>query len=79
MEEHISDDESRRKRVKLSASADDQTLSAPTVAAPEPEPQPEPVVVNSAEDAQALKEAEVGITEFVCPDIPGFSGILKKR
>lgn len=33
----------------------------------------------STEDAQALKEAEVGITEFVSSDVQGFSGILKKR
>ncbi|KAJ5826637.1 hypothetical protein N7447_003400 [Penicillium robsamsonii] len=30
-------------------------------------------------DAQTLKEAEVGITEFVSNDTEGFSGILKKR
>ncbi|KAJ6191450.1 hypothetical protein N7519_001471 [Penicillium mononematosum] len=30
-------------------------------------------------DAQALKEVEVGITEFVSNDTEGFSGILKKR
>ncbi|KAJ9317545.1 hypothetical protein DTO271D3_2366 [Paecilomyces variotii] len=31
------------------------------------------------QDAQALKEAEVGITEFVSTGTEGFSGILKKR
>ncbi|KAL1860963.1 multisubstrate pseudouridine synthase 7 [Paecilomyces lecythidis] len=36
-----------------------------------------PAVLN--EDAQALKEAEVGITEFVSSSTQGFSGILKKR
>lgn len=30
-------------------------------------------------DTQALKEAEVGITEFVSNDTEGFFGILKKR
>ncbi|KGO78074.1 Pseudouridine synthase, TruD [Penicillium italicum] len=30
-------------------------------------------------EAQALKEGEVGITEFVSNDTEGFSGILKKR
>ncbi|OQE14645.1 hypothetical protein PENFLA_c036G06665 [Penicillium flavigenum] len=30
-------------------------------------------------DAQALKEVEVGITEFVSNDTEGFSGLLKKR
>jgi len=45
------------------------------------------VIVNDAietastavSDAQALKEVEVGITEFVSNDTEGFSGILKKR
>lgn len=76
MEDHHLDDESRRKRVKLST--DDQATAAQEIA--------EAVVeattittATAADDAQALKEAEVGITEFVCPDVPGFSGILKKR
>ena len=30
-------------------------------------------------DIQLSKEEEVGITEFVSPDLPGFNGILKKR
>ncbi|KAL9098034.1 MAG: hypothetical protein Q9187_009747 [Circinaria calcarea] len=30
-------------------------------------------------ESQLSKEAEVGITEFVSPDLPGFTGILKKR
>ena len=30
-------------------------------------------------ESQLSKEAEVGITEFVSPDLPGFNGILKKR
>lgn len=32
-----------------------------------------------SEEAQALKELEVGITEFVSAKNEGFSGILKKR
>ena len=28
---------------------------------------------------QLTKEAEVGITEFVSPELSGFTGILKKR
>ena len=31
------------------------------------------------EASQLSKENEVGITEFVSPGMPGFSGILKKR
>ena len=33
----------------------------------------------STADAQLKKETEVGIAEFVSPDLPGFTGILKKR
>lgn len=33
----------------------------------------------ASDDAQALKEIEVGITEFVSADSEGFSGLLKKR
>ncbi|KAI9875119.1 MAG: hypothetical protein M1830_008864, partial [Pleopsidium flavum] len=33
----------------------------------------------STADVQLQKEADVGITEFVSPDLPGFTGILKKR
>ncbi|KAE8355949.1 pseudouridine synthase [Aspergillus coremiiformis] len=37
------------------------------------------VVTINEGDAQALKEAEVGITEFVSAENAGFAGILKKR
>lgn len=30
-------------------------------------------------DDQFCKELECGITEFVSPELPGFTGILKKR
>jgi tRNA pseudouridine13 synthase len=62
------EDESRRKRLKLSdnASQDEPSLSTAAPAA-------------APEDAQAVKEAEVGITRFVSPDTPGFLGIVKKR
>ena len=30
-------------------------------------------------DLQLSKEAQVGITEFVSSDLPGFNGLLKKR
>lgn len=33
----------------------------------------------STQDAQAMKEMDVGITELVTADNEGFSGILKKR
>jgi hypothetical protein len=38
-----------------------------------------PKSVGTREDVQALKEIEVGITEYVNMDSEGFSGILKKR
>ena len=28
---------------------------------------------------QMHKEEDVGITEFISPDLPGFTGVLKKR
>lgn len=33
----------------------------------------------AVQDAQAMKEMDVGITELVTADNEGFSGILKKR
>lgn len=33
----------------------------------------------AAQDVQAMKEMDVGITELVTADNEGFSGILKKR
>lgn len=64
--------ESPRKRLKTEdtpVSAGDAVLHPSTV----------PGLEFSDGDAQTLKEAEVGITEFVSADNLGFSGILKKR
>ncbi|KAL1985821.1 hypothetical protein VTN96DRAFT_7313 [Rasamsonia emersonii] len=64
--------ESPRKRLKVADSSPKEATPAPSIsngAAAEV----------SAKEAKALKEAEVGITEFVSSDVPGFSGILKKR
>jgi hypothetical protein len=67
--------ESPRKRQKTSdagpeelAVAGDGAADVPTMTTPVAVP-----------DAQAVKEIEVGITEFVSSDNEGFSGILKKR
>ena len=38
-----------------------------------------PFVQDEALQDQASKEAACGITEFVCPEVLGFSGIFKKR
>ncbi|GAQ10304.1 multisubstrate pseudouridine synthase 7 [Aspergillus lentulus] len=63
--------ESPRKRLKTEDTpvSDDVVLPPSTV----------PALEISDGDAQALKEAEVGITEFVSSDNVGFSGVLKKR
>lgn len=62
----IPEDEARRKRVKIGDSSRDEGASA-TVAA------------DDDAAAQALKEAEVGITGFVSAVGSGFVGIVKKR
>lgn len=70
------EDESRRKRIKVSnGDSGSESLTAPIqglVGATADAGSP-------ALDAQAVKEAEVGITQFVSPDLPGFSGVVKKR
>lgn len=38
---------------------------------------PKPPVTEAVKETK--RETEVGITKFVSPDLPGFSGILKKR
>ena len=38
-----------------------------------------PPVHFNVHDMQLHKEEDVGITEFVSPELPGFTGILKKR
>ncbi|KAE8142517.1 pseudouridine synthase [Aspergillus pseudotamarii] len=63
--------ESPRKRLKVdNTSTTDEATLPPSAGAP---------AEISERDAQALKEAEVGITEFVSAENAGFSGILKKR
>lgn len=55
----------------------DQGATVPAAMASEP---PSAAALpQSSRNEQLSKEAEVGITEFVSPDLPGFSGILKKR
>lgn len=38
-----------------------------------------PLKGNTALHDQVDKEVACGITEFVCPDLLGFTGVLKKR
>ncbi|KAF7589308.1 hypothetical protein BBP40_004495 [Aspergillus hancockii] len=63
--------ESPRKRLKVDNAPTTEDASLP---------QPDAAIAGISEsDAQALKEAEVGITEFVSAENAGFAGILKKR
>jgi tRNA pseudouridine13 synthase len=39
----------------------------------------QPAAENEGEDDQLQKEIKAGITEFVSPDTPGFTGVLKQR
>lgn len=63
--------ESPRKRQKVD---NVQTEDNDTVVAEVPA-----VESSSSSNAQATREVDVGITEFVSADIPGFEGVLKKR
>lgn len=63
--------ESPRKRLKVDNTSTTEEATLPPSAGT-------PAAISES-DAQALKEAEVGITEFVSPENAGFSGILKKR
>jgi tRNA pseudouridine13 synthase len=65
--------ESPRKRQKTSDAGPEEIVVAGDGAADVP------TTPGAAPDAQAVKEVEVGITEFVSSDNEGFSGILKKR
>ncbi|KAE8147464.1 pseudouridine synthase [Aspergillus avenaceus] len=60
--------ESPRKRIKVDNDTSTEEAALPPAAA-----------AISESDAQALREAEVGITEFVSAENEGFAGLLKKR
>lgn len=63
--------ESPRKRLKVdNAQAEDNDTIVAEVPA---------VESSSSPVTQATREVDVGITEFVSADIPGFEGVLKKR
>lgn len=62
--------ESPRKRIKTEGTG---PSAENTVVAPET------AKLTATDDAQRLKEVEVGITEYVSRDNEGFAGILKKR
>lgn len=81
--ERLDPEESSRKRVKVSQEPDtSSTAQSLNDASSTQTPLAENLPTRnpaSTEDTQRMKEAEVGITHFVSPDISGFSGILKKR
>ncbi|PYI23733.1 tRNA pseudouridine synthase D [Aspergillus japonicus CBS 114.51] len=69
--------ESPRKRIKTDNTSITDDAVLPQAGGPvAEEPAAAPV---SADDAQARREIEVGITGYVSADNEGFSGILKKR
>jgi tRNA pseudouridine13 synthase len=59
--------ESPRKKVKLSSQLDGSDDLIPAV------------TPSSRIDVQTQKELDVGITDYISPHAPAFSGILKKR
>ena len=59
--------ESPHKKVKLSGGLDGPKDSTPAI------------TTRGPIDAQTQKELDVGITDYVSPHTPAFSGILKKR
>lgn len=76
--DRLDPEETSRKRLKVSQEPD--TLSTSQSLNDTPNSQSLPSRDSgSTEDTQRMKEAEVGITHFVSPDITGFSGVLKKR
>ncbi|RAL17003.1 pseudouridine synthase PUS7 [Aspergillus homomorphus CBS 101889] len=68
--------ESPRKRIKTDNTPTTDEAVLPQSGEPVAEPVAAPI---SADDAQARREVEVGITGYVSADNEGFSGILKKR
>ena len=69
---------SPRKKLKTMHLALDGTMD--DVEAPPNEPMPDaPPMDEDGPDTRLSKEAECGITEFVSPNLPGFTGVLKKR
>ncbi len=78
--EVLPEPESPRKRQKVANDMEDGKLHEQTERRPDGQlASTEVSRASSAADVQLQKEAEVGITEFVSPDLPGFTGTLKKR
>ena len=69
---------SPRKKLKTEHLSLDGTMED-TVAAPNELMPDGPPIEEDGPDTCLSKEAECGITEFVSPDLPGFTGVLKKR
>lgn len=84
--ERLDPEETSRKRLKVSQEPDASSTAQSLNDTPDTPSSQLQLTENlptrnsaSAENAQRMKEEEVGITHFVSPDISGFSGILKKR
>ena len=75
--------ESPSKRVKLTHYSLDGAVEDESVSETIPKPvitkEEVPTTEHTIDALKLHKEAEVGITEYVSPDLQGFNGILKKR
>ena len=69
---------SPRKKLKAEHISLDGAMEDLGTAPTESMPDAPPIEENSP-DTRLSKEAECGITEFVSPNLPGFTGVLKKR
>ncbi len=70
--------DSPRKKLKAEHFSLDGDMEDIGAAPTQPMPDAPPIEENSP-DTRLSKEAECGITEFVSPNLPGFTGVLKKR
>ncbi len=69
---------SPRKRLKAEHLTLDGSMDDIGATLNEPMPDALPIAEDGP-DTRLSKEAECGIMEFVSPDLPGFTGVLKKR
>jgi tRNA pseudouridine13 synthase len=72
MSDHADDSARPAKRARL----DDNAAPSPSSA---PAPQAATIAPQAAIDTDLEREVRAGITEYVCPDNLGFTGVLKQR
>jgi tRNA pseudouridine13 synthase len=75
MSDHLDDSARPAKRARLDDNST-STLAAETSA---PAPQAAAIAPIAAIDTDLEREVRAGITEYVCPDNLGFTGVLKQR